>query len=173
MTSPPYGAAQKYGRATAVEAAWLSLIRQSGPAEVESRTVGREHILAAERTPDVGSLAEYPSLCAAIERIRLESVMRADIYSHYFLDMQSAIRSIAGKLPFLDRIALVAGTNVVAGSTLDTHVHLAEMFQREGFHPRFVVKDEIRGRTLLTNRHRGNAPAASEFIYVMERGHRG
>lgn len=169
MTSPPYGAAQKYGRATAIEASWLGLISQSGPAEIEGRTIGREHILAADRMPDVSSLASDTELVAALEQIRLRSSARADIYAHYFLDMQKTVQALSSQLPTLSRVALIAGTNVVAGSTINTHEYLAQMFERSGFERRFVIEDEIRGRTLMTSRHRGNAPATSEFIYVMER----
>jgi hypothetical protein len=169
LTSPPYGAAQKYARSTAIEGTWLGLISELGPAAIESVSIGREHILAADKEPSLVSLDQIPGLVSALKELRARDPRRADIYAHYFLDMNDAVNNFCGKLPTLRRIALVAGTNVVAGAGLPTHLYIASLFENAGFETIFDIEDEIRGRTLLTNRHRGNAPARSEFVYVMER----
>ena len=164
LSSPPYGAAQKYSRATWLEAAWLQLA--SSPAKIEQISVGREHLALGTELP---KLSQFDSnLAWELERIVARDPTRGKIYAHYFTDMRETITSIVSNA-VVKRVCFILGTNHVAGANLDTHVHIVRMANDLGLSTSLALVDEIKGRTLLTTRNRGATPARSEFVYVLDR----
>lgn len=166
FTSPPYGAAQKYVRSSSLELAWLGALNGNGTIELERRSIGREHVRAQELTdPNLGELVEEFGLREVHER----APARAYIYAKYFDEMRQAIHANTDAPTTVTGVVLVAAPNVVGGLVVPTHQILASMIRRGGFELLTVLKDEIRGRTLMTKRRSGN-PATSEYVYVFKRG---
>lgn len=167
LTSPPYGAAQKYVRSTSLEAGWLHLSDETGTSELELRSIGREHIRKAASQPSLEAIDDT-NLQNVLRQIRSSSPARADIYDHYFLDMRQVFTAAASAHQ-ITGIVLIAGTNTVAGSLVETHEHLAQMILGSGYDRTNIFKDEIRGRTLLTLRRGKAEPARAEFVHVFDR----
>ncbi|WP_231567127.1 hypothetical protein [Frigoribacterium sp. MEB024] len=163
LSSPPYGAAQKYVRSTSLESAWLGFIDDRGPIGIEQGSIGREHIRAQHRAPNLSSL-DGLLVADELRDLRNRSATRADIYDHYYLDMMKVFQNAAA-LDNMDEVVLVAGTNVVAGTLMETHEHLSEMISSLGFRLVEVFQDEIRGRTLLTRRKGDAQPARAEYVH--------
>lgn len=166
FTSPPYGAAQKYVRSTSLEAAWLGHAGPRGTRDLERASIGREHLDPRE----VCASVQLPNsrLRELIDKLSALDARRGAIYMHYFADMSSAIATGLSQLR-PDMIVLVCGTNRVAGTEVSTHDYLAEMIRSHGYTSTLELKDEIRGRTLMTRRRSGGLPAPSEMIYVFNR----
>jgi hypothetical protein len=165
VTSPPYGAAQKYARATSLEAGWLGFTHGRGVAEIEARTIGREHLTLLDEMTDP---LLPPEIREVVAEIGSRNPSRARIYAHYFSDMRRVAQG-TGATSSVKEIVLIAGTNSVAGEEIATHELLARLFETEGFTTNLVLADAIRGRTLLTARASGARPARSEYVYFMSR----
>jgi hypothetical protein len=171
ITSPPYGAAQKYLRSTSLELGWLGYTGGQGTARLEDLSIGREHLRAVERN------ASYDSLPSAVQSeistIHGRNPLRGDIYARYFLDMQQTFRSMSAELVGMQRVVLIAGENSVLGDTIPTHEYLVQMLHQLGFTTRLALRDMIRGRTLLSRRANSGTPAPAEYVYWLEREVRG
>ena len=164
LSSPPYGAAQKYVRSTSLEAGWLGHAPTGRTVHIEHGNIGREHLSAKDATLTTADVWS-PSLRGLLEGIGKKDARRAAIYLTYFVDMQAAFTN--ARTTGVKRIALVTGTNSVVGSTLHTSQHLAEIVQCLGYQRTLSVRDPIRGRTLLTARRNGT-PSPAEYIDVFE-----
>ncbi len=167
VTSPPYGAAQKYVRSTSLEAAWLGYADARGTRTLERSSIGREHLDESERARSADLLKD-DELRENVEDISEVDPYRAAIYLNYFVDMQAALR-VGLQTSRPETVILVCGTNRVVGMEIETHRHLARMVSAQGYKLRLKVRDEIRGRTLLTVRHRGSQPAHAEVIYMFDK----
>ncbi|WP_164512416.1 site-specific DNA-methyltransferase [Nocardioides baekrokdamisoli] len=169
LTSPPYGAAQKYVRSTSLELAWLGKITNAGTAGLERGSIGREHLSRSTQAATLERLGRLSVIQDEIDRLRDINVRRAAIYAAYFDDMALVLNN-AHDRQSVRRLVLISGPNHVCGSELDTPKLLADLAESSGFKPTHVYRDRIRGRSLLTTR-RGLAPAARyEQVEVFERG---
>lgn len=164
LSSPPYGAAQKYVRSTSLEAGWLGHAPNGKTVHIEHGSIGREHLSIGDTvlTTDEVWSDELRGLLAGIGT---KDALRAAIYLTYFVDMQTVFANAMAT--GVKRIALVTGTNNVVGETLHTSHHLAEIVQSLGYRRTLSLRDPIRGRTLLTTRRNGT-PSPAEYIDVFE-----
>lgn len=167
ITSPPYGAAQKYLRSTSLELGWLGYTAGSGTAHLEEVSIGREHLRASERGPNYDLLPAVVK--AELAEIAEKNQLRADIYAQYFIDMQQTFFSMSTELPRMQRVVMVAGENSVLGKTIPTHEYLVKMLQELGFSTTAALRDMIRGRALLSSRANSGTPAPAEYVYWLER----
>ncbi|WP_156354180.1 hypothetical protein [Gordonia sp. HS-NH1] len=165
ITSPPYGAAQKYIRSSSLELGWLGLSDSKGTVKLEHSSIGREHLSRADKLAQQ-NISNH-RVVSILNDIRLVSPTRAAIYATYFSDMESALRHF--KVHAM-RVVLVSGTNTVAGLEIATHELLGELLSNYGFRKELSLRDEIRGRALLTKRRASAAPARAEYIDVFEFG---
>lgn len=164
LTSPPYGAAQKYVRSTSLEAAWLGHAPKGRTVHLEHSSIGREHLSPQDLTLNVSSVSS-PKLRQALASIADKDMRRGAIYVAYFTDMERIF--LNAHSVGIRRIALVSGDNQVAGGVLRTSQHLADIVQSLGYRRTLSLRDPIRGRTLLTSRKNG-APAPAEYIEIFE-----
>ncbi|MEN3219923.1 hypothetical protein PUR22_03630 [Mycolicibacterium porcinum] len=168
LTSPPYGAAQKYVRSTSLEAGWLGFASTKGTIDIERGSIGREHLAPHEQLIDIDRFVDQ-KLRRTLRKISKVDSRRAMIYSNYFSDMQTVVNNITSSRASIKRICLISGTNIVSQLPVDTRLHLNNMFLDAGFEKSLALKDDIRGRTLLTTRRGGASPAPAEYIDIFER----
>ena len=167
FTSPPYGAAQKYVRSTSLEAGWLGFTPENGTINIERSSIGREHIRKFdELRTDPRNFST--SLKRDLRRIGSQSEQRQRIYEHYFADMHSVFNEIS-MCQNLNTIVLISGDNIVSRHNFPTSQHLSDMLATRGYDDVLKLTDSIRGRTLLTRRHRGSTPATLEYITIFRR----
>ncbi|WP_151901735.1 hypothetical protein [Tsukamurella tyrosinosolvens] len=164
FTSPPYGAAQKYIRSSSLELGWLQHASDRGTIALEHNSVGREHLAVSE--PGIDALAHHPRIAKTLRSISSDSPNRAAIYATYFSDMERVVAKFDDRA---SRIVIISGTNNVAGKEIATYALLRDLIQTFDFRLKVSFRDEIRGRTLLTKRNSGGAPARAEYIEVFER----
>lgn len=165
LTSPPYGAAQKYIRSSSLELGWLGFASDKGTIALEHNSIGREHLGPLDRNRN-GMAGSYPNIEVAVQRAYAASPSRGAIYAAYFRDME---RSIAEMSTRAARVVFIAGTNTVAGNEIATHELLAEILFHHGFRRTLSLRDEIRGRLLLTKRRSEAMPSHAEYIEIFER----
>jgi hypothetical protein len=166
LTSPPYGAAQKYIRSSSLALGWTGLASEDDLADLEAASIGREHLRSAEIDEICGSTE---AISADLDRVRATNARRAAIYSHYFSEMEQVFVDAGRLLPDGGHLVMVVGSNVVAGETVNTPGHLRDLATKHGFRPTLELRDEIRGRVLLTNRANSSPPLGSETVHVLRR----
>lgn len=168
LTSPPYGAAQKYIRSTSLDAGWLGFSARKGTIALERSSVGREHLSTDDRRSNPRDLisTELADKLASLANV---NSLRASIYTNYFLDMQKVLKHSAGTEINCQRLVLICGTNSIKGETIDTYEFLSEIAEHYGYRRSLSLRDPIRGRTLLTSRKSKSSPAPAEFVEVFER----
>lgn len=168
VTSPPYGAAQKYIRSSSLSIGWLGLADSSGLSALERKNIGREHMTRSDLSspPSVGSAAVQE----AISRISARSEIRGAVYANYFNDMDLALEAIHEVLTPGGHLALVAAPNFVAGEILPTPDLLRDLAMRNGFSLVLEVCDRIRGRSLMTKRAASSGPPIdSEHVLLFRK----
>jgi hypothetical protein len=166
ITSPPYGAAQKYIRSCSLALGWTGLASASDLAALERGLTGREH-LRRDELLDLDVPCQQ--IATEIRQIAERDQFRAAVYAHYFRGMGAALAELASLLPKDGLLVMIAGTNVVAGKNLDTHRHLQRLATQHGLTPILELRDAIRGRTLLTKRARRHEPLAAEAVHVFRK----
>ena len=166
LTSPPYGAAQKYIRSSSLALGWTGLATSDQLATLERGLIGREHL----RLNEVTSLdTPNRSIVRAVEVLASRNPLRAAIYAHYFQSMEAVIANLVSLLAPGGLLVLVAGSNTVAGRLVQTHRHLRGLAVAHGLTPILELRDTIRGRVLLTKRATTNAPLNYETVHLLRK----
>lgn len=166
LTSPPYGAAQKYVRSSSLGLNVLGLA-PAGTAQLTRLQIGREYLNSQEVLPALAQ-AGGAMTSAVLAQLALRAPKQAAIYAHYLMDMRRALCNAASLLPSGSHFVLIAGDNVVAGQPLGTHLLLDEVMRELGLSVVLRLRDRIKGRQLLTKRRNG-AAMTEEYVYVYTR----
>ena len=166
LTSPPYGAAQKYIRSSSLALGWTGLAGVADLAELERGCVGREHLRKHEYdnldVPD-------ESIALVLRELATRDRLRAAIYAEYFRLMDRVFCNLAEVLASGGYLILVAGSNIVAGKSLSTHSFLHRLAMRYGLVTELELRDTIRGRVLLTKRASASEPLKFESVHVLRK----
>jgi hypothetical protein len=166
LTSPPYGAAQKYIRSSSLALGWTGLATSAELAKLERGLIGREHLRRNE-IPNLNT--PNSSISQEISALVSRDPVRAAIYAHYFRSMETVMRSLISLLAPGGVLVLVAGSNTVAGRLIPTHCHLRGLAVAQGMNSILELRDTIRGRVLLTKRAMTNTPLYYETIHVLRK----
>jgi len=163
VTSPPYGPAQKYVRATQLPLAFLGYPTRESQRPIHAGTIGRERHIA-----DAAPTYEGPDSVAAelLLRITPDAPVHR-IWSAYLVEIEDALRVACRALRPGGSFVLVAGENVVRHEVFDTSGYLVRCLTRLGLTIQYSRRDELRGWTLQSSR-KGSAPRlASETVTVL------
>ena len=169
LTSPPYGAAQKYIRSSAISLAVLGLAHPSQFAALNRAMTGREWIVEADR---MTSTPEHlkTSVTSVLEELRELAPRRHQIYAAFFEDMRLALDACVKLLAPGGYFILVSSDNTVAGRLVATHELLAEMLEQSDCARVVTLEDQIAGRRLMTKRANSAAqPIRSEYVHIFRK----
>lgn len=168
LTSPPYGAAQKYIRSSSISLAVLGIASGSDFAILSSQLAGREWLRESEReSPLPMGLAAVAGVTELIEKIESANAMRGAIYRQYFIDMWNSFLAGTRALSEGGHYVLVSSSNTVAGLQVATHEVLATMLQELGLRRILSLEDRIAGRALMTRRATtASLPIQSEVVHI-------
>jgi tRNA G10 N-methylase Trm11 len=167
VTSPPYGSAQKYIRATSLSLNWLGLAAPEGLTSLESESIGREHVplfrqvSTSMRLPD-----EYEQL---LEKVGNKNPKRALITRHYLFEMKSALCEMARVTSKGGHIVLVVGNNLVCGEPLRNDKYVVHVLQELGLNLELSLIDHIKSRGLMTKRNKTASVISLESVLVFSK----
>jgi hypothetical protein len=165
ITSPPYGSAQKYIRASSLSLQWLGLAR-SGLRELERRSIGREHFNRSERSEiDV----PVPSAKALLAKIGKVNPLRRHIAGSFLLEMHDALSRSCERLRPDGHLIMIVGNNTVCGHVFDTQHYLSEICEGLGLELTLRLEDRIRSRGLITKRHATAGLISKETILLFKK----
>jgi hypothetical protein len=169
ITSPPYGSAQKYIRATSLSLNWLQMAAPGELAALESRSIGREHV-AAFREVNKSNLPIPQEYSDVIELIRKKNIVRAEITTRYLSEMAEAVKEMSRVLKPQGRAIIIIGNNQVAGYTLRNDDFLIRAFAQNGIDLETSLIDHIKSRGLMTKRNRTASIISRESVLVFRKG---
>lgn len=168
ITSPPYGSAQKYVRATSLSLGWLDLVASDGLSALEQRTIGREHILrsAVRVRPEIaaGLAAEE-----FLRRVEDRNVHRAAITATYLTEMDAAVAEMVRVLKPGGYAVVVLGENRVCGLRFQSTAFVTRMFSGRGCELVLHLLDRIPSRSLMTKRNATASVISEESILLFRK----
>jgi putative RNA methylase family UPF0020 len=169
LTSPPYGSAQKYVRASSLGLNWLSLASPSELASLERASIGREHAPGYKlRALEYGDYLPR-SYVTLISKIAKSNPLRAHLTATYLMEMRAAVDEICRVLSPNGHAVLVVGNNVVAGHTLRNDAFLTHCFTQAGCSLELSLLDDIHSRGLMTKRNRTASVISREIVLVFRK----
>lgn len=167
VTSPPYGSAQKYIRATSLSLNWLGIAAPKELSALEAKTIGREHLpqfrqsARAEPLPD-----EYEKF---IEIVQKKNETRGLITLKYLCEMKSALSEMARVISKDGRIVLVIGNNQVCGEVLRNDEFVKSVLESYGLTLEISLIDHIKSRGLMTKRNKTASIISRESVLVFKK----
>lgn len=168
LTSPPYGSAQKYIRASSLSLNWLGLATPKELSSLEGQSIGREHLpqwLGIDNT-NRPLAAQYEKF---LNKVRKINPLREKIARQYLLDMQDSVSEIHRILSDDGHIVFVVGNNTVCGETLYNDNFLIDTCLELGMTLELSLIDQIKSRGLMTKRNQTASVIAREAILVFRK----
>lgn len=167
VTSPPYGSAQKYIRATSLSLNWLGLAGPEGLSPLEGKSIGREHVPLYRRDKISKPLPEeYEQL---LQKVRNKNKTRELITRQYLYEMESALSEMARVTSKGGRIVLVVGNNQVCGEPLRNDKYVIHVLQELGLNLELDLIDHIKSRGLMTKRNKTASVISLESVLVFSK----
>lgn len=164
LTSPPYLSAQKYVRTSRLELLWLGFSDEEIRA-VEVCSIGTEKVSTRTETEPF----KIVSVDQLVEKTCSVSSERGIILFSYFDGMLKSLQEMYRVLKKGGCAILVVGNNKVLGEWIDTYALLADIAISVGFRLILVLRDEIRGRSMMTKRNGTGGLIKNEFIVVLKK----
>lgn len=164
VTSPPYGSAQKYIRASSLSLNWLGLTEPSGLSDREAQSIGREHLPRYRQTDCYYELpVEYTKLTDAIAKT---NSVRANITRQYLHDMKMALLEMVRVTAPGGHIVVVVGNNMVCGRPLHNDAYIVHILKEAGLVLEVALIDQIKSRGLMRKRNKTAGVISKECILV-------
>lgn len=168
ITSPPYGSAQKYIRASSLCLNWVGLASPGRLAELESVSIGREHVSRSAHMVFSRKLSkEFRDLLTGTESRNPQRARIAELYLH---EMHDAVQEMVRVTTDGGRIVLVIGNNQVCGRLMRNDVYLIDVMRRLGLRMELNLIDTIKSRGLMTKRNRTASVISRESVLVFQKG---
>lgn len=167
MTSPPYGSAQKYVRASSLSLNWLGLGAPSDLARLESVSIGREHV---HRSRDLNfENALPPDFNELIDALTNLNPRRARITEIYLQEFRLALREMTKVVSTGGRVAIVIGNNQVCGQSLRSDMFIKHVMEDAGMLLELELVDTIKSRGLMTKRNKTASVISRESVLVFKK----
>jgi len=168
ITSPPYGSAQKYVRASSLSLNWLSLCDPNQLANLEGLSIGREH-LSAKRRSSGEAFSGSSRFHKLLENIRKKNPSRSIITETYLTEMTAALRELHRVTAVDGHVVIVIGNNTVTGLHLENDRYITEVMEDLGFELELALADRIHSRGLMTVRNKNAGLISAETILMLRK----
>jgi tRNA G10 N-methylase Trm11 len=169
VTSPPYGSAQKYVRASCLSLNWLSLASPDQLSEYEGKSIGREHI-SKFNEPDADEPVLPKRYEQLIEKVSATNELRGRITKRYLCEMNEVVSEVSRVCAPGGRAVFVIGNNQVCGEALRNDEYLIDCFKSNGMNLELGLLDHIKSRGLMTKRNRTASVISREAVLVFKKG---
>ncbi len=172
LTSPPYGSAQKYVRASSLSLNWLGLATPKELTFLEGRSIGREHLPQWQKANNSSSSlpARYEDLLAKVHAV---NSLREKITRQYLLDIRDAVNEMHNVLASNGHMVFIVGNNTVCGETLYNDEFLIDICLANGMTLELSLIDHIKSRGLMTKRNQTASVISREAVLVFRKKQHG
>lgn len=167
VTSPPYGSAQKYIRASSLSLNWLSFVEPSKLTTLEDKSIGREHAPSIRKYIYDDELPDrYEDL---LQKIQNKNQLRAVITRQYLFEIKQAFTEMTKVTQSGGHIVLVTGNNQVCNELLRNDEFTIEIFESLGLKLELNLIDHIKSRGLMTKRNKTASVISRESVLVFSK----
>lgn len=167
ITSPPYGSAQKYIRASSLSLNWLGLANPKMLSCLEGNSIGREHFPVHRNDEIYDDLPNiYEDLLLRIEK---KNPLRARITRQYLHELKAALSEMARVISANGHIVIVIGNNLVCGELVRNDSYITEILTGYDFSLDIGLIDHIKSRGLMTKRNKTASVISRECVLVFSK----
>jgi hypothetical protein len=168
ITSPPYGSAQKYIRASSISLNWLGFVSPTQLTTLEDRSIGREHAPHNKRINlEEGTLPKvYEDVLLAIRKV---NETRHIITKQYLFEMRRSLQEMAKATSHGGHVVLVLGNNQVCNQVLRNDEFATEVMRDAGMKLELSLIDHIKSRGLMTKRNKTASVISRESVLVFSK----
>ncbi|MBI3501789.1 MAG: hypothetical protein HY063_08335 [Bacteroidetes bacterium] len=164
LTSPPYLTAQKYIRSTKLELLWLGYSNNE-LSVFEKATVGSEMFGESIAIDHF----KIRSIDALVKYAHGKSARRGVMVSKYFENMKLVLIELFRVLKKGGYAIFIMGDNIVLGKQTKTYRLLTDLAESLGFNEVVTLKDRIRQRSMMSNRHGTGGLIKNEYIIILKK----
>lgn len=167
VTSPPYGSAQKYIRASSISLNWLGFVEPAKLTTLEDKSIGREHAPAIRKKLYEGELPDvFEDL---LIKINARNELRSFITRQYLFEMKQALTEMARVTQKGGHIVLVTGNNQVCEEVLRNDEFTIQTLSSLGLKLELSLIDHIKSRGLMTKRNKTASVISRESVLVFSK----
>lgn len=167
ITSPPYGSAQKYIRASSIALNWLGFVEPSKLTTLEDKSIGREHAPSVRKQDYEGELPiVFEEL---LLKIKQKNELRFIITRQYLFEIKHALSEMAKVTQDGGHIVLVTGNNQVCDEVLRNDKFTIDTLTSLGLNLELSLVDHIKSRGLMTKRNKTASVISRESVLVFSK----
>ncbi|THV22580.1 SAM-dependent methyltransferase [Acinetobacter baumannii] len=170
ITSPPYGAAQKYIRSSSLSLNWLEL---SDPNEVTilcNTSIGKERVSQKDREKaDIYIETLDKKYQETLYAIKESNLNRYYIMLTYLYEMEKGLDKLSQAVKNKGKIVLIVGNNTVSNQFFHNDIFLSDIMKKNGFHLEIHLIDFIKTRGLMIKRNKTSGIINYESILVFQK----
>ena len=167
VTSPPYGSAQKYIRASSITLNWLGFVDPKNLTSLEDQSIGREHAPVARQVLlDEDLPSEFEGL---LRRVTTKNSLRSRITRQYLLEMRKALLEMASVTKDNGHVVIVTGNNQVCDEVLRNDEFTTQILKSSGMNLELSLIDHIKSRGLMTKRNKTASVISRESVLVFSK----
>ncbi len=167
LTSPPYGGAQKYIRASSLNLGWIGKLENNSLASFERDSIGREHFSTYEYQDLIKTGLEIAD--SKLEKIRKINPLRAHISAKYLIEMRQTLKEMNRVLKPGGYLILVSANNHVCGQEFEPQHFLRKICEELGFSVNLELVDDIKSYGLMTKRNKTASIITREWVVVFRK----
>jgi len=166
VTSPPYGNAQKYIRASSLSLNILGLTSPERLRALEEKSIGREHVWDRD---DLDQEVLPKDFRKFLRKVEGKNSRRAELTERYLIELRQSLIEMSRVLRPGGHAVVVIGNNSVCGETLRNDRFVNGVFESIGMEKRLSLVDHIRSRGLMTKRNRTASTISRECVLVFKK----
>lgn len=167
LTSPPYGGAQKYIRASSLNLGWLGELTERTLVAFEKESIGREHYRVHEYK-ELAKTGVTEADCVLTEIFK-KNPLRAHIAGNYLIEMKQALQEMYRVLKPDGFLILIAANNYVCGKEFETQFFLKKICLELGFSISLELVDDIKSYGLMTKRNKTASVITREWVLIFKK----
>lgn len=167
LTSPPYGSAQKYIRASSLSLNWLQL---STPLEVTAlvnTSIGKERVSKEDKVKADDYFEKLATkFKMTLEKIKEKNLSRYYITLTYLREMEEGLDNILKALNKNGYLVLIVGNNTVCNQVFYNDEFLIDLMRKKGLELEVHLIDFIKSRGLMIKRNKTSGIINYESILI-------
>lgn len=170
MTSPPYGSAQKYIRASSLSLNWLKLSTPQEATILVNSSIGKERVTKQDKEESDNYFNKINiKFKEVLEKIKEQNLNRYYITLNYLKEMDASLENIIKSLKDEAKIVLVIGNNTVCNQIFYNDEFLINLLENKGLKLEIHVIDFIKSRGLMIKRNKTSGIINYESILVFKK----
>lgn len=170
MTSPPYGSAQKYIRASSLSLNWLKLSTPQEVTTLVNTSIGKERVTKEDKVKAVEYFEKLDNKFKVIlEKVKDKNLDRYYITLTYLKEMDEGLDNIVKALKENGRLVLIIGNNTVCNQIFYNDEFLIDLMKKKGLELEIHLIDFIKSRGLMIKRNKTSGIINYESILIFRR----